>query len=118
MNGVFRPQPKKSTILATTFVLSNMVSTLAPVCLSGAATDVMVNDVPLKALIDKESYIAEFVVLRHRLKVEKSSTAIYMPSTSLIAHTNATVMLASDPRATCTTILDSRYFHICIVRYY
>lgn len=75
---------------ATTSALSTTVATSGSTFLSDEATNVTVNNTPLKALTDTESpesYIAEPVLLRHSLTATKHSNALSMASGNLISHT-------------------------------
>ncbi|MGL4482017.1 MAG: RNase H-like domain-containing protein, partial [Lactococcus garvieae] len=70
--------------------ISSITLAASPGGLSNAVTNIMVNDVPLQALIDTgstESYISQTAVIVHNFKVEQSQTIISMASTHLTART-------------------------------
>lgn len=70
------------SVLPTTAVIST------PVCFPDALTDVAMNNITLKTLLDtrkSESYMVEYFVLRHRLVI-RSFSAISTASTSRRSH--------------------------------
>ena len=74
----------------TSPIILSAITASAPECLRSAVTEVIVNGVPLQALIDtgsSESYVSDHIIKRYGWNVEKSSSVITMASTLLNSRT-------------------------------
>lgn len=107
---------KERTTSDATSLVSTIVATSSPVCVSRALTDALSN-IPLRALIGKrssESFISKSVILHHHLKVIEFSSAISMVSASLLVTRKATVMLPSNSETIHTIVSNCVLPHLCL----